>query len=97
MTLESESAPSTNVKLKAIASVKYKGKHYLFEQQLGAGVQAQVWLFRMDEEKYAGKVTSNDWIYEERKGDPYYWKKRMLSLCREIVFLSMINSPNVIR
>ena len=31
MNLESESAPSTNVKLKAIASVKNKGKHYLFE------------------------------------------------------------------
>ena len=51
----------------------------------------------MDEEKYAGKLPCNDWIYEERKGDPLYWKKRMLSLCREIVFLSMINSPNVIR
>mmetsp|Transcript_41387 Transcript_41387/g.54455 ORF Transcript_41387/g.54455 Transcript_41387/m.54455 type:complete len:95 (+) Transcript_41387:200-484(+) len=46
---------------------------------------------------FAGKVTSNDWIFEERSGDPDYWKKRMLSLCREIIFLSTINSPNVVR
>ena len=50
----------------------------------------------MDDKKYAGKITSNDWIMEPRKGDPEYWKKRMLSLCREIVFLSMIDSPHVI-
>ncbi len=56
-----------------------------------------MWLFRLDGEKYAGKITSSDWIYEERKGEPEYWKKRMLSLCREMVFLSMINSPHVIK
>ena len=84
------------MKTKAISSVKHKGKHYLFESKLGSGVQSTVWLFRLDGEKYAAKVTSNDWIYEERKGDPEYWKKRMLSLCREIIFLSMIDSPNVV-
>jgi len=83
--------------LKAIASVKHRGKHYVFEKELGAGVQASVWLFRMDDKNYAGKVTSHDWIYEPRKGEPEYWKKRMLSLCREIIFLSMIDSPYVVR
>lgn len=42
-------------------------------------------------------MTSNDWIFEERSGDPDYWKKRMLSLCREFIFLQMIACPNVIR
>ena len=84
-------------RLKALASIKYPDKHYLFEKKLGAGVQSTVWLFRMDEQKYAAKITSNDWIYEERKGEPEYWRKRMLSLCREMVFLSMIDSPNVIK
>ena len=51
----------------------------------------------MEGVKYAGKVTSTDWIYEPRKGEPEYWKKRMLSLCREIIFLNMINSPYVVR
>lgn len=51
----------------------------------------------MDGQIYAGKITSNDWIFEDRSGDPNYWKKRMLSLCREFIFLQMINSPNVIR
>ena len=51
----------------------------------------------MEDKKFAGKVTSTDWIFEERKGDPNYWKKRMLSLCREMVFLSMIDSPHVIK
>ena len=56
-----------------------------------------MWLFSLNDQKYAGKITSTNWIYEERKGDPEYWKKRMLSLCREMVFLSIINSPYVIR
>ena len=51
----------------------------------------------MDEQHYAGKITSHDWIYEPRRGDPEYWKKRMLSLSRELVFLQMIDSPNVIK
>lgn len=51
----------------------------------------------MDDVKFAGKVTSNEWIYEPRRGEPEYWRKRMLSLCREIVFLSMIDSPNVVK
>ena len=51
----------------------------------------------MDDQKFAAKVTSNDWIYEERKGEPEYWRKRMLSLCREMVFLSLIDSPFVVR
>jgi len=46
---------------------------------------------------FAGKVTSNDWIFEERTADKGYWKKRMLSLCREFIFLQMIDSPHVIR
>ena len=33
-------ASSQTIKAKAIASVKYRGKHYLFEKKLGAGVQA---------------------------------------------------------
>ena len=51
----------------------------------------------MDGQIFAGKVTSNDWIFEERSGDKDFWKKRMLSLCREFFFLQMINSDNVIR
>ena len=51
----------------------------------------------MDGQIFAGKVTSNDWIFEERSGDKDFWKKRMLSLCREFIFLQMINSDNVIR
>ena len=51
----------------------------------------------MEGVKFAGKVTSNDWIYEPRRGEPDYWKKRMLSLCREIIFLNMIDSPFVVR
>jgi len=51
----------------------------------------------MDGQFFAGKVTSNDWIFEERAGDPDYWKKRMLSLCREFIFLQMINCPNIIK
>ena len=56
-----------------------------------------MWKFNMDGRIFAGKVTSNDWIFEERQGDPDYWKKRMLSLCREFIFLQMIDSPNIIR
>lgn len=51
----------------------------------------------MEGQIFAGKVTSNDWIFEERSGDKDFWKKRMLSLCREFIFLQMINSDNVIR
>ena len=51
----------------------------------------------MDGQIFAGKVTSNAWIFEERSGDKDFWKKRMLSLCREFIFLQMINSDNVIR
>ena len=32
------SQASSTIKAKAIASVKYKNKHYLFEKKLGAGV-----------------------------------------------------------
>ena len=46
---------------------------------------------------FAGKIYSNDWIFEERSGDPDYWKKRMLNLCREFIFLQMIQHPNIIR
>ena len=88
---------SDQVQLKAIASIKHPGKHYLFEKELGKGVQASVWLFRLDGDKFAGKITSHDWIYEERKGEPEYWRKRMLSLCREMVFLGLLNSPHVVR
>ena len=94
---EQTSQSNTKVALKAIQSVKHRGKHYVFEKKLGKGVQSTVWLFRLEGDKYAGKITSQDWIYEERKGEPEYWKKRMLSLCREIVFLSMIDSPYVIK
>lgn len=51
----------------------------------------------MEGRMFAGKVTANDWIFEERKGDNSYWKKRMLSLCREFIFLQMIDCENVIR
>ena len=85
------------VRVRAIQSVKFPEQNYLFERMLGQGVQSTVWLFRMGEKKYAAKVTSNRWIYEERKGDPQYWKKRMLSLAREMVFLSLIDSPFVIK
>ena len=43
------------VTLKAIQSMKYPGKHYVFEKQLGKGVQAAVWLFKLDDKNYAGK------------------------------------------
>ncbi len=94
---ESTTGASTQVKTKAISSVKHKGMHYFFEHKLGSGVQSQVWLFKLGGDNFAAKITSTDWIYEERKGDPEYWKKRMLSLCREIIFLSMIESPNVVK
>ena len=74
-------------KTKAIESRKCPGQLYVFEDKLGKGTQATVWKFNRNGSMFAGKVTSNDWIYEERKGDPEYWKKRMLSLCREFVFL----------
>lgn len=51
----------------------------------------------MEGHMFAGKVTANDWIFEERNGDSGYWKKRMLSLCREFIFLQMIDCENVIR
>ena len=90
-------AESSNVqKTKAIESRKFPGKLYVFDDKLGKGTQATVWKFMRGNETFAGKVTSSDWIYEERKGDPEYWKKRMLSLCREFVFLQMVNSENVI-
>ena len=84
-------------KMKAVESRKYPGRHYVFLEELGSGQQATVWKFNMDGRIFAGKVTSNDWIFEERAGDPDYWKKRMLSLCREFIFLQMINCPNIIR
>ena len=83
-------------KTKAIESRKYPGKLYIFEEELGKGTQATVWRFNRESETFAGKVTSNNWIYEERRGDSEYWKKRMLSLCREFVFLQMVKSENVI-
>ena len=49
---------AVNVNLKAIESKKFAGKHYIFEKQLGKGVQAAVWLFKLDEQHYAGKITS---------------------------------------
>ena len=42
-------SPPTQVNLKAIQSVKFPGKHYVFEKQLGKGVQAAVWLFKMED------------------------------------------------
>ena len=41
--------PPAQVNLKAIQSVKFPGKHYVFEKQLGKGVQAAVWLFKMED------------------------------------------------
>lgn len=87
----------TTGKQKAIESRKHAGKHYVFQDKLGSGTQATVWKFSLDGNIFAGKVTSNEWIFEERASDTNYWKKRMLSLCREFIFLQMINSPNVIR
>lgn len=84
-------------KAKAVESRKYPGKHYVFQEKLGSGTQATVWKFNMDSRLFAGKVTANSWIFEERKGDHGYWKKRMLSLCREFIFLQMIDSPHVIK
>ena len=78
-------------------SRKHPGRHYIFQDKLGSGTQATVWKFNMEGQIFAGKVTSNDWIFEERSGDKDFWKKRMLSLCREFIFLQMINSDNVIR
>ncbi len=92
-----ENPSSSRRNAKAIQSAKHPGKHYVFDKKLGKGVQSDVWLFRLDgQKKFAAKITSKDWIYEERKGEPEYWKKRMLSLCHEMIFLSMIESPNVI-
>ena len=51
----------------------------------------------MNGQIFAGKVTSNDWINEEHPGDEDFWKKRMLSLCCEMILLKAINSGNVIR
>ena len=55
-----------------------------------------MWKFSLGEKIFACKVTSVEWIYVKRPGEPEYWRKRMLSLCREIVFLGMINSPHVV-
>ena len=82
---------------KAIESKKYPGQLYVFEEWLGKGKQAIVWKFNRDGQIFAGKATPNNWIYQERKNDPDFWKKRMLSLCREFVFLQMIKSENVIQ
>ena len=78
-------------------SQKHPGRRYLFQEEIGKGTQATVWKFNMKGQIFAGKVTSNDWIFEEKKQDPLYWKKRMLSLAREFIFLQMIDCPNVIR
>ena len=81
---------------KAIESVKYPTQFYVFEKLIGKGCQSNVWKFSLGEKIFACKITSVDWIYEERKGEPEYWRKRMLSLCREIVFLGLVKSPHVI-
>ena len=81
---------------KAIESVKHPNQVYMFEQMVGKGCQSAVWKFSLGEQIFACKITSMQWIYEERAGDPEYWRKRMLSLCREIVFLGLIKSPHVI-
>lgn len=52
--------------MKAVESRKHPGRHYVFQDKLGSGQQAQVWKFNMDGRIFAGKVTSNDWIFEER-------------------------------
>ena len=72
---------------KAIESLKYPNQLYFFRQRLGKGTQATVWKFDLNGQAFAGKVTPNSWIYEKKAGDPEYWKKRMMSLCREFVFL----------
>ena len=81
---------------KAIESIKHPNQVYLFEKVIGSGCQSTVWKFSMRDKTFACKVTSVKWIYEKRQGEPEYWRKRMLSLCREIVFLDLIKSPNVI-
>ena len=56
-------------KYKAIESRKHAGKNYVFQSKLGSGTQATVWKFSLDGNIFAGKVTSNDWIFEERASD----------------------------
>jgi len=56
-------------KSRAVESRKHPGRHYIFQEKLGSGQQATVWKFNMDGKIYAGKVTSNDWIFEDRDGD----------------------------
>ena len=98
-----ESNPLTNhIKIKrqpkkAIESLKYPNQVYFFTKKLGKGTQATVWKCTLNGQCFAGKVTANSWIYEDKAGDPEYWRKRMLSLCREFVFLQMVNHDNVIR
>ena len=85
------------ISTKAIESLKYPNQLYVFQEKLGKGTQATVWKFDLNGQAFAGKVTPNSWVYEKRTGDPDYWKKRMTALCREFVFLQMINSEHVIR
>ena len=45
----SGSSNANKLNLKAIQSIKHEGKCYLFEKELGKGVQSTVWLFSLED------------------------------------------------
>jgi serine/threonine protein kinase len=83
------------VKKQVLPSRKYTGT-YIFEEKLGKGMQSTVWKFVRDGQVYAAKQTSKTWIYEKAAESMEWVKRRQQSLAREILFLEMIKSPNVV-
>lgn len=59
-------------------------------------MQSTVWKFIKDGEVFAAKQTSKEWIYEKQHESQEWVKRRQQSLAREILFLEMIKSPNVV-
>lgn len=87
--------PAKLVKKQVLQSRKYSGT-YIFEEKLGKGMQSTVWKFVREGQVYAAKQTSKTWIYEKASENMEWVKRRQQSLAREILFLEMIKSPNVI-
>ena len=59
-------------------------------------MQSTVWKFVREGQVYAAKQTSKTWIYEKAAESMEWVKRRQQSLAREILFLEMIKSPNVV-
>lgn len=59
-------------------------------------MQSTVWKFVKEGELFAAKQTSKAWIEEKKATSPEWVKRRQQSLAREVLFLQMIDSPNVV-